>query len=93
MALLASKQHTAGDKRLWTVNYSRWLDNTATIEQADVTSGSDTCDIVDITILGKDVVFFLDGGDLGETFVVTITITDSFGNTKTDTISFHVLAP
>jgi hypothetical protein len=93
MALLASKHHTEGDKRRWTVSYSEWLDNTATIEQATVASSSTSCTVTSPTILGSDVVFFLTGGMLGETFIVTINITDSFENEKTDTISFHVVAP
>jgi hypothetical protein len=42
-------------------------------------------------ILGQDVVFLLTGGILGETLTVTVVITDSFENIKTDTISFHVV--
>jgi hypothetical protein len=92
MALLGSKQHTVGDKRRWTVKYGRWLDNTATIDQAEVTSSSTTCTVSQVMVLGQDVIFFLTGGVLGETFIVTIVITDSFDNVKTDTISFHVVA-
>jgi hypothetical protein len=91
--LLASKQHTESDKRRWTVRYGRWLDNTATIDTINVTSSSDTCTVdTPATILGQDVVFFLNGGVLGETFTVTLVMVDSFLNKKTDTISFHVVA-
>ena len=94
MTLLASKQHTENDTRRWRVDYSRWLDNTATIESAMVTSSSPTCTVTPpATVLGNEVVFFLTGGELGETFIVTLVMTDSFGNSKTDTISFHVVAP
>lgn len=93
MALLGSRQHTEGDTRRWTVKYHRWLDNTATIITADVVSLSPTCTVSQIKVLGQDVVFLLVGGELGETFTVTITITNSFGNIKTDTISFHVVSP
>lgn len=93
MTLLASKAHTEGDVRRWTVKYYRWLDNTATLEQANVTSSSTTCTVDDSSILGQDVIFYLNGGILGETLTVTIAIIDSFKNEKTDTISFHVVAP
>jgi hypothetical protein len=43
MTLLASKQHTAGSTKRWTVNYDYWLDNTAEIERIDVQSSSTTC--------------------------------------------------
>jgi hypothetical protein len=45
------------------------------------------------TILGKDVQFFVAGGTLGETATITLTMTDSFGNVKTDTLAFTVVAP
>lgn len=91
--LLASKIHTKNDTRRWVVDYSNWLDNTATITLANVTSSSTTCTIDKSSILGSEVVFFLKGGELGETLTVTLAITDSFGNIKTDTLSFHVVAP
>lgn len=93
MTLLASKQHTAGDKRRWRVSYARWLDNTATIDRIAVTSSSTTCTVANPTILGDEVIFFLVNGALGETLTVTLVMTDSFENEKTDTISFHVVAP
>ena len=93
MALLASRQHTENDTRRWRVDYSRWLDNTATIESAVVTSSSTTCTVTPpATVLGNEVVFFLTGGVLGETLTVAIQIVDSFGNRKSDTIGFHVVA-
>jgi hypothetical protein len=91
--LVASKQHTAGDVRRWTVQYDRWLDNAVKIEQIDVDSDSVTCTISGIEILGDDVVFFLNGGNLGERVTVTLAMTDDQGNTKHDTIKFTVVAP
>ena len=91
--LLGSKNHTAGDTRKWQVFYGRWLANTATIVSADVTSSSTSCTVTNPSVLGNEVVFFLTGGVAGENFIVTIMMTDSFDNVKTDTIAFHVLAP
>lgn len=93
MTLLASKSHTVGDKRRWRVSYARWLDNTATIDQIAATSSSTTCTVVDPSILGHEIIFFMVGGVLGETLTVTLVMTDSFKNEKTDTVSFHVVAP
>jgi len=95
MALLASKAHTQNDTRRWVVDYGAWLDNTATISTITVTSSSTTCTVAAPvpTVLGSEVIFFLKGGVLGETLVITLAITDSFGNVKTDTISFYVVAP
>jgi hypothetical protein len=91
--LIASKQHTEGDTRQWTIQYGRWLDNTATIEQVDAQSDSDTCTVNTPVILGTDVVFLLSGGTLGERVTVGLTMTDSLGNIKHDTIKFTVVAP
>lgn len=91
--LLGSRQHTANDTRRWRIQYHRWLDNTADIDQVNVTSSSLTCTVNDVAILGKEIIFFLSGGVLGETAIITLVMTDSFGNIKTDTISFHVVAP
>jgi hypothetical protein len=93
MTILASKDHTEGDTRRWRIQYHKWLDNAAEISQVDVTSNSATCTVSNISILGKEVIFFLSDGILGETLTVTVVMTDSFGNIKTDTITFHVVAP
>jgi hypothetical protein len=45
MALLASKQHTAGNTKQWTVNYDHWLDDAAEIQQIDIQSSSATCTV------------------------------------------------
>lgn len=93
MGMLGSRKHTAGDITRWTVDYSRWLENTATILTADVRSSSETCTAEDSSVLGRMVIFFMNGGEQGETLVVTITISDSLQNVKTDTLSFTVVAP
>jgi hypothetical protein len=89
--LLGSKHHTVGDTRRWTVSYEDWLDN-AQIEQIDVQSDSVTCTIGDITRLGPEVSFLLVGGTLNERLTVTLVMTDSLANIKTDTIAFTVVA-
>jgi len=92
MALLGSKQHTEGDVKRWTVYYGNWLANSATIEQIDVQSNSVTCTVGNLSILGLDVIFYLSGGVLNERLMLTLTMTDSLGNIKHDTISFTVVA-
>jgi hypothetical protein len=93
MTLLASKQHTVGDTRRWTVKYEDWLANGANIDQIDVTSSSPTCTVGSVTILGPDVFFLLAGGVLNERLMVTLTMADNLNNVKTDTIAFTVVAP
>ena len=91
--LVASKSHTAGDVRRWTVEYGRWLDNAAQIQQIDVVSSSLTCTVSSTEILGDDIIFFLNGGLQGEQAILTLTMTDNLGNIKHDTVKFTVIAP
>jgi hypothetical protein len=91
--IIASKQHTQGDTKQWVVQYDRWLDNAATIEQIDIQSDSVTCTVDTPVILGTDIVFFLSGGTQGERVTLALTMTDSLGNIKHDTIKFSVISP
>lgn len=93
MALLGSKAHTAGDTKRWTVDYSDWLDNAASITDIEALSDSDTCTVNDVTTDGPSIVFFLTGGELNERLIVSLTMTDNFGNIKHDTIAFTCVAP
>jgi hypothetical protein len=92
MGLIQSKPHTEGDTKQWTVTYEDWLDNAAMIEQADVESTSVTCTVSGVKISGPRIVFLLTGGVLNERLLVTLTMTDNFGNIKHDTIAFTVVA-
>jgi hypothetical protein len=91
--ILGSKHHTAGNSTRWRVDYSYWLDNTATIVDASVASSSPTCQVSESVILGSVVTFFLIDGVAGETLTVSIAMTDSLGNIKRDTIVFTVVNP
>ena len=91
--ILGSKQHTVGDTKRWQIEYGRWLDNTATIEDASVVSSSASLTVSSPTILGREVVFLLSGGEVNETVTLSIEMTDSLGNVKHDTILFTVVAP
>jgi hypothetical protein len=92
MPLINSKQHTAGDTKRWTVQYDRWLANTATIEQIDVASSSASFSVGGEQVLGTDIVFFLSGGAVNERTTLTLTMTDSLGNIKHDTVIFTGVA-
>jgi len=90
--LLASRSHTAGDTKRWTVRYDEWLDNTE-IAQMEVVSNLPSCTIGNITILGTEIVFFLSGGNVNEQLTLTLTMTDDLGNIKQDTVAFTIVAP
>lgn len=90
--LLGSKRHTENATTRWRLDYSQWLENTATILSATVATSSITASVGPSTILGKEVVFLLSGGTLNDRFMVSVVMTDSLGNIKPDTISFTVVA-
>ena len=91
--ILGSKQHTVGNTTRWRIDYSRWLDNTATIETAAITSPAAALTVGDTMVLGREVVSFLSGGEVNETTTLSVQMTDSLGNVKNDTIVFTVVAP
>jgi hypothetical protein len=93
--LLTSKNHTAGDTTRFVLAYGQWMDNAATITSATFASSSATLtvDPAKVQMLGRDVVFFVAGGAIGETATVTVTMQDSFDNVKIDTLAFTVVAP
>jgi hypothetical protein len=94
--LLASKSHGVGNTRRWEVDYCRWVENTGSITNFTVTSSSTSMTIgtgsLAPSILGFVCVFYTVGGNLGEAPTVTLTMTDSFGNVKIDTVGFTVVA-
>ena len=90
--LLGSQQHTIGNTTRWTIDYSRWLDNTAEIQSITAHSSSAALTVTMPTILGHQVQFFISGGNLNETATITLTMVDSFGNTKIDTVLYTVVA-
>jgi len=90
--LLASRSHTAGDTKRWTVRYDEWLDNTE-IAQMEVVSNLPSCTIGNITILGTEIVFFLSGGNANEQLTLALTMTDDLGNIKQDTVAFTIVPP
>lgn len=94
MSLLATKTHTVGNARRWYVDYSKWLPEGTWVASATVVSSSTSCTINNVALVeNKKVVFFTNGGTLGETMTATITMTTSYSAIKIDTMQFLVVAP
>jgi hypothetical protein len=94
MALLASRNQTVSARTRWVVDYSDWLCNTTLATWALVSSS--TTAAVDAGAFNPEqtqVIFFVIGGVLNETFTVTLTVSDSLGQIRIDTINFTVVAP
>ncbi len=98
---LARKPHTVGDRIRYEIDYSNWLaegDTLVDTDPSDVTvvvstEGIDDVTISDVQVMTQHLYFFVEGGSEGETFTVTVTITDSRGEVAIDTIDFFVVAP
>jgi hypothetical protein len=80
MTLLASKQHTAGSTKRWTVNYDYWLDNAAGRRRQLARSASHHKSWVARWAFSWTAEKFL-------------TMADTLKNIKHDTISFKCVAP
>lgn len=91
--LLGQKYHTAGNVIRYEIDYSNWLEDGVSLLTAAVTGGP-----TDITITGvglltpHKVVFTLHGGSVNESFTLAVSITDSRGETKNDTVGFVIQA-
>lgn len=91
--VLGSKKHTVGATKIWTVDYSVWLDNAASIAQFNAVSSSETLTVGQTQILGKEATFTVTGGAVNEQVTITLTVSDTFGNVQPDTVLFMVVAP
>lgn len=91
---IARRNHTVGDRRRYEVDYRGWLSDKRAITAHTVTSSSDTATVDDDSVRdASQVLFFVNGGVLNETFTVTVSITCSDTEIRHDTIAFTVIAP
>lgn len=92
--VIAKRRVTESDRRRIVVDYCKWLCAGVWLTDALVTSGSTSSTVDTVSVIeGRQVVFFVNAGSTGETFSVTVKVTTSQGVTKTDTITFVVVAP
>lgn len=90
--MLASKPHTLGNRKRWVVDYSQWLPTGVTLLTATVTTDSATSVVADVVCYSNRITFFIEDGELNETFTVDIQIVDTHTGIKNDTIQFTVIA-
>jgi len=76
---------------LWRIDYHQWLDVSANVASASVTSSSPTLTVTIPTVLGDEITFFVVGGALNETATISVQMTDNLGNIKNDQILFTVV--
>jgi hypothetical protein len=87
------KAHTAGARTRYTVDFSAWLEPGTRIINATVTSSSTTATVDTLTTQLDRVHYFLTGGVVGEEPVVSMQISDSLGQVRSDGMQFTVIAP
>lgn len=93
--LIGRKTHTVGDDRRWRVDYRDFLAEGIILTAATCTSDSTTATVDTVTLSPdkKWVYFYTHGGELNETFTVSIQATDSNSQTINDTVEFTVVVP
>lgn len=94
MLSLKTIHHTVGNRTKWIVDYRRWLLHGESLLTQTVVASSTTF-TVDTTsiLLGEEIIFYANGGVLGETPTITVTVTTSKGQTKIATLNVVVTAP
>lgn len=99
--MLARRSHTAGNKTRYVLEYEDWLlpgetlvSGTVVLDPRFTATVTDTV-ISAVSVLPSkaDLVFFLAGGSVDETFTLDVQITNSRGEIKNDTIDFFVVSP
>lgn len=84
-----------GDRKRYEVNYEDWLNSGETLTgvtmEGNVPEDEFYVDGYLIDENQKEVIFYVSGGDQGETYTVGISVTTSFGQIKEDTIEFVVV--
>lgn len=97
--LLGRKPHTAGNHKIFEVDYDQWLADGDSLTAATVVlSSAFTATVTDvsiatITVKPRHFYFTLIGGAVNETFTLDVQATDSRGEIKKDTLGFTVVAP
>jgi hypothetical protein len=97
--LIGIKQHTAGNKTRYHVNYRDWLDAGRTLNQSTGFSATVLAPApADVTVdqasvTADDLYFWVNGGSLNEAFTVQVQVTDTLGEVVIDTINFTVVPP
>lgn len=93
--LLAKRNFTVGDKRLFTVNYEEFLEPGETMVSGSASSSSSSAVITyhGLNPSQTKIQFYVSGGTLNETFTITLQATSSKGQIINDTIEFLTVSP
>lgn len=96
--LIGTKQHTAGNKTRYEVDYIDWLDDGRTLASTGFSAAPVAPAPADVTLSSVSVTadklyFFVVGGSVNEAFTVQIQVTDTLGEIVIDTVLFTVVQP
>lgn len=98
--LIGTKQHTAGNKTRYEIDYDEWLDEGRTINQsvgfsAALVAGSTVTDVTvgTASVTASKLYFWVQGGSVNEAFTAQVQITDTLGEIVIDTVNFNVVSP
>jgi hypothetical protein len=98
MALIGTFEKSSAEVKLYTVDYTRWLDTNEVIEDVAVaisplTSPSLQATGAFIVVGGKQVKFYLQSGVLNQVYIVRLVVSTSNGQVKESTIQVTVVRP
>jgi hypothetical protein len=73
-----------GEKRKLSMDFSNWVSSSVTLTNAEVTSellggGSSDLTITGVTISGKRVLFFVEGGTQAKSYIIQVEVTTNEG--------------
>ncbi len=99
--LIGTKQHTAGNRTRYWVDYIDWLEDGRTLNQVSgssvsiITPAPAPADVtVSVAQINQDRFYYwVQGGSVNETFTVQIQVTDTLGEIVIDTVQFTVVQP
>jgi hypothetical protein len=96
---IGNKQHTAGNKTRYEIDYEMWLDEGRTLSNAgfsatlSVPPTLNDVTISQVSVTSHKLYFFVSGGSINEAFTVQTQVTDTLGEIVIDTINFTVVQP
>lgn len=97
--LIATRQHTAGNKTRYEIDYDEWLEAGRTLNQISGFSATLVAPApADVAVnqastTSLRLYFWVQGGAVNETFTVEVAVTDTLGEIVVDTVQFVVVAP
>ncbi len=91
---LTERNFALDDRRRFVIDSGlEWLDPGVHVTDGSAVADDDTVTVDDVTVANNKIYLFVSGGTVNTTFTVTVTMTDSVGEVKNDTLVFNCVDP